>query len=126
MNYQADRQRQKVRLTNGDCKVFFKKPEVIKAHYYTENKEKKESLLLVSGYWKIARHFHYVPEILGAFFWSLPALFTGFLPYFYVVFLTLLLLDRAVRDDKRCEKKYGKFWQQYCKKVPYKVIPKIF
>ncbi|KAK8989386.1 hypothetical protein V6N11_063815 [Hibiscus sabdariffa] len=36
--------------------------------------------------WGLARHFHYVPEILAAFFWTVPALFNHFLPYFYVVF----------------------------------------
>lgn len=25
--------------------------------------------------WGLSRHFHYVPEILAAFFWTLPALF---------------------------------------------------
>jgi hypothetical protein len=25
--------------------------------------------------WGLSRHFHYVPEILAAFFWTVPALF---------------------------------------------------
>ena len=52
--------------------------------------------------------------------------FTHSLPYFYFVFLTLLLFDRAFRDDARCASKYGKFWEQYCRLVPYKVVPLIF
>jgi 7-dehydrocholesterol reductase len=80
----------------------------------------------VSGWWGVARHFHYVPEILGAVCWTLPALFTHFLPWFYVVFLTLLLLDRIYRDDTRCRAKYGKFWDAYCEKVPYSLIPFVF
>lgn len=123
MNYWADRQRQKVRSCSGQCKVWGKKPHVTVAHYMTEKGEMKQNLLLSSGWWGISRHFHYVPEIAGAFFWSLPALFTNFLPYFYVVFLTILLVDRAFRDDKRCAKKYGNDWQSYCQKVPYKIIP---
>jgi 7-dehydrocholesterol reductase len=126
INYAADKQRQHVRATNGKCLVFGKKPEIIPVSYVTEKGEKKQTLLLASGFWGIARHFHYVPEILAAFFWALPALATGFLAYFYVIFLTLLLLDRAQRDDKRCAKKYGTGWDKYCKVVPYKILPKIY
>lgn len=82
--------------------------------------------MLRPGWWGISRHFHYVPEILGAFFWTVPGLFTHGLQYFYVIFLTLLLLDRAFRDDARCAAKYGKYWSQYCKAVPYKVVPYVF
>lgn len=63
---------------------------------------------------------------MGAFFWTVPGLFSHGLQYFYVVFLTLLLLDRAFRDDARCAAKYGKYWNQYCKAVPYKVVPYVF
>jgi 7-dehydrocholesterol reductase len=122
-NYWADRQRQLVRSSQGDCTVWGKKPHVTIARYTTQIGELKQNLLLASGWWGISRHFHYVPEILGAFFWSLPALFTHFLPYFYVVFLTLLLIERAFRDDRRCANKYGKDWENYCQQVPYKIIP---
>ncbi|KAB1213044.1 7-dehydrocholesterol reductase [Morella rubra] len=76
--------------------------------------------------WGLARHFHYVPEILAAFFWTVPALFNHFLPYFYVIFLTILLFDRAKRDDDRCRSKYGKYWKVYCDKVPNRIIPGIY
>jgi 7-dehydrocholesterol reductase len=33
------------------------------------------------------------------------------------------LLDRSYRDDDRCRKKYGPYWDEYCSHVPYKVIP---
>ncbi|GMN62669.1 hypothetical protein TIFTF001_031753 [Ficus carica] len=76
--------------------------------------------------WGLSRHFHYVPEILAAFFWTVPALFNHFLPYFYVVFLIILLFDRAKRDDDRCRSKYGRYWKLYCEKVPYRIIPGIY
>lgn len=123
VNYWADKQRQKVRATQGLCKVWGRPAEVTKARYTTKEGRVRENVLLTSGWWGISRHFHYIPEILGAFFWSLPALFTHFLPYFYVIFLTALLMDRAFRDEKRCATKYGKDWVTYCQKVPYKVIP---
>jgi 7-dehydrocholesterol reductase len=124
-NYAADAQRQRVRATNGATTVWGKAPVIVVGHYVTEKGEKKESLLLASGFWGIARHFHYVPEILGAVFWTLPALFSDVLPWFYVVFLTALLTDRAFRDDNRCAIKYGADWKTYCTKVPFKILPGI-
>jgi len=125
-NYAADAQRQRVRATDGKTTVWGKAPDVIRATYRTADGKEHESLLLASGYWGIARHFHYVPEILLALAWSLPAGFNHFVPYFYVMFLTILLLDRSVRDDKRCRLKYGADWDAYCAKVRWKVVPGIF
>lgn len=123
INYQADKQRLLARKTQGDCKIWGKKAEALKVNYRTEQGETKQTILLASGWWGIARHFHYIPELAAAFFWSLPALFLDFSPYFYVSFLTILLVDRAFRDDRRCAKKYGEDWKSYCEIVPYKIIP---
>jgi 7-dehydrocholesterol reductase len=123
INYLADKQRQAVRAANGHCKVWGKTPILIHAHYKTEEGVAKENVLLVSGWWGIARHFHYVPEIAASFLWSVPALFLNFSPYFYVTFLTILLVHRALRDEQRCLKKYGQYWKEYCAHVPYKIIP---
>ena len=121
-----NRQRIRVREKNGDTKIWGHPAKIIRAKY-TDNKGiEHESLLLVDGYWGISRHFHYTGEIIGALCWSLPALFQHFMPYFYVVYLTLLLLHRAKRDDVKCRLKYGKYWDEYCKKVPYKIIPGIY
>lgn len=123
VNYWADKQRQIVRATNGKCVVWGKAPKLTFAEYSTSKGEIKTNVLLSSGWWGISRHFHYVPEILGAFFWTVPALFESPLPYFYVIFLTCLLIERAYRDDRRCSEKYGKAWSEYCEHVPYKIIP---
>ncbi len=126
LNYAADAQREETRNTNGECTIWGRKPEVIRATYRTKEGEEKKSLLLVSGWWGVSRHFHYVPELLAALCWTLPALFTSVIPYCYVIFLFVLLSNRAVRDDRRCAEKYGKYWQLYCEKVPYKILPFIF
>jgi 7-dehydrocholesterol reductase len=123
INYLADRQRQLVRANQGNCHIWGKEPIVIIANYQTATGESKQNLLLASGWWGLSRHFHYLPELLGAFCWSAPALFTHFIPYFYFIFLTILLFHRVFRDDQRCSNKYGKDWQTYCQKVPYKIIP---
>lgn len=123
INYFADAQRQCVRATHGECKVWGRIPEVIVARHTTPRGEVHESLLLASGWWGISRHFHYIPELLAALLWSLPALFEHSLPYFYVAFLGVLLAHRARRHDRRCAAKYGGHWSEYCKRVRYSLIP---
>ena len=125
-NYWADRQRYAFRQSDGQCQIWRKKPTFTVVQYKTTEGGIQENLLLASGWWGIARHFHYIPEILGALCWALPALFSHFLPYFYVCFLTLLLFDRALRDDERCAKKYGEGWKRHCQKVRYKILPFVY
>jgi len=130
INWEADEQRSLCRRTNGDCLIWGKKPETILAQYWTVNgegkREKRENLLLVSGWWAVARHFHYVPELLLSLAWSLPAQNGGFIPYFYVIFLTILLVHRSGRDELRCSDKYGQDWVKYRARVPYRMIPGIY
>eukprot|EP01026_Neomeris_dumetosa_P024902 TRINITY_DN2057_c0_g1_i1.p1 TRINITY_DN2057_c0_g1~~TRINITY_DN2057_c0_g1_i1.p1 ORF type:complete len:470 (+),score=34.52 TRINITY_DN2057_c0_g1_i1:34-1410(+) len=126
INYAADVQRQEFRESNGQKLVWGKPPVIVTAKYTTGRGEEKTSLLLASGWWGIARHFHYVPEITASFFWTVPGLFGRVLPYFYVLYLTLLLADRSFRDEARCSSKYGKYWNEYCKLVPWRVVPFIF
>ena len=137
INYLADRQRQVVRATNGKCTIWGKEPRLVVAKYRAEDGEKKENggaasanesrqvqaVLLASGWWGVARHFHYLPEILAAFLWTAPALFSHVLPWFYVIFLTILLVWRAGRDEKRCRAKYGPYWDEYCRLVPARILP---
>lgn len=126
VNYAADAQRQRVRAANGAATVWGHPPELIRAPYVTADGVPHESLLLASGWWGVARHFHYLPEIVLALAWSLPAGFTHFVPYFYVVYLAILLVDRAGRDDRRCRRKYGAAWDEYCRRVPWKILPGIY
>lgn len=129
INYDSDRQRQDFRACGGKNPVWGKEPVVVEAEYQVLKNDKwvtKKSILLASGWWGIARHFHYLPEITASFFWTAPALFGKLPPYLYVIFLTILLVDRSLRDDTRCSLKYGKYWKQYCKLVPYRIIPGLF
>lgn len=126
INYTADRQKLVVRQTDGKCLVWGRPAEVIRAEYTLASGRKSTGLLLVSGYWGIARHFHYVPELLLAFLWSVPALFQNAMPYTYAVYLPFLLIHRTFRDDTKCGEKYGRYWDQYCRRVPYKMLPYVF
>ncbi|KUF97459.1 H/ACA ribonucleoprotein complex subunit 2 [Phytophthora nicotianae] len=125
INYDADRQRQSFRAANGKTNVWGHPAEFIVARYETEKGEKKESLLLTSGWWGLSRHFHYVPEVLAAVSWTIPALASSPVPYFYSIFLAILLTDRAYRDDARCAHKYRQDWKKYCERVPSLILPKL-
>ena len=133
LNYMADRERDIFRATNGKAYVWGKPPNYITATYTTVDrntgkKTDKKSLLLASGFWGMARHFQYSFELTAAWSWCLLAnpVHNGVLPLFYAVFLTYLLIDRADRDSKKCHLKYGKYYEEYCKLVPYKIIPGIY
>lgn len=82
--------------------------------------------LLFSGFWGWSRHFNYVGDILMAIAWSLPCLFGSLLPYFYPIYFTLLLVHRERRDFKRCGRKYGKDWDEYCRRVKWRILPGIY
>ena len=124
VNYDCDRQRQEFRASGGKLKIWGREPTYISASYTTAEGKLRSSLLLADGWWGLSRHFHYIPELSASFFWCCPALFTHFLPFFYFFpYLTLLLLDRAWRDDARCAAKYTNDWDRYCAIVPSKIIP---
>ena len=127
LNYWVDIQRQEFRACDGKMKINGKQAEFIVASYETEDGKKHSSKLLVSGWWGVSRKVNYVFELLAAFTWSVPFAHPNFMtPYLYFIFLTILLLDRAFRDDVRCREKYGKDWEKYCERVPYILIPYVW
>ena len=126
INYDCDQQKVDVRTANGQCQVWGRSARIIRAKYLLLNGKECESILLASGYWSISRHFHYIPELTLAFLWSCPCGFHSILPYIYWIFLYVLLMHRAHRDDQKCRLKYGKAWEEYCREVPWKVWPKIY
>ena len=133
LNYLADRERDVFRATNGQALVWGKKPSFIKASYTiidrkTGETSQKTSLLLASGFWGVARHFQYFFELTAAWSWCLLAnpFQNGILVLCYATFLTYLLIDRAERDSKKCHLKYGKYYEEYCQLVPYKILPGVY
>lgn len=82
--------------------------------------------LLTSGWWGVARHMNYTGDLMMAWSWGLTTLFGSFIPYFYAVYMTILLIHRERRDDYDCRKKYGKDWDKYLKAVPYRLVPYVY
>lgn len=83
--------------------------------------------LLASGFWGLSRHINYLGEIGMA---SGIVLATGhpeaFLAWLYPLYYVLLLFPRQIDDDRRCAKKYGKLWEEYEEKVPWRIIPYLY
>ncbi|KAL9016338.1 MAG: hypothetical protein Q9185_006321 [Variospora sp. 1 TL-2023] len=46
--------------------------------------------------------------------------------YFYVFYFTVLLIHREMRDEEACKRKYGDDWEEYKKKVRWRLLPGIY
>ncbi|KAI3388492.1 hypothetical protein SNEBB_002832 [Seison nebaliae] len=126
-NYWADLQKISVRKYDGRCSIWGRPAKIIRAKYrIASTNQEKNSILLISGFWGISRHFHYIPELVLCFCYSFCGGFTHLLPLIYPIFLFVLLMHRAHRDDQKCFAKYGKYWEEYRKVVPYRVIPFVY
>jgi len=126
LNYMADVQKEKFRASNGQCYIWGRPAKFLAVEYKNHEGKIRKSRLMLSGFWGVARHMNYVFEIMLAFSWSLPAIHYGMTPFYYVFFLIILLVHRTFRDEEKCSNKYGKGWENYCEKVPYRLIPGIF
>ena len=95
------------------------KPEIIEAG---------ERKILCSGYWGASRH----PNYMGEGFYGLAlALSWGHLgnlwAWIYFGYVIALFTYRQMDDDKRCAEKYGPDkWAEYRRRVPYRIIPRIY
>ncbi|XP_071784735.1 delta(14)-sterol reductase TM7SF2-like [Asterias amurensis] len=82
--------------------------------------------LLVSGWWGWVRHPNYLGDILLALSWSMCCGFGSIIPYFYPIYMLVLLVHRERRDSDHCRQKYGNVWNKYCAQVPYRIIPYVY
>ncbi|KAL3738047.1 hypothetical protein ACJRO7_019556 [Eucalyptus globulus] len=82
--------------------------------------------LLASGYWGIARHCNYLGDLLLALSFSLPCGLSSPVPYFYPIYLLILLIWRERRDEARCAEKYREIWAEYCRLVPWRIFPYLY
>jgi protein-S-isoprenylcysteine O-methyltransferase Ste14 len=85
------------------------------------------STLLVNGFWGVSRHINYLGEILMASGIVLSAGYPALIwPWLYPLYYVLLLFPRQRDDDRRCAVKYGELWNEYKKRVPWKIIPHVY
>lgn len=83
--------------------------------------------VLTGGFWGLSRHINYLGEILMA---TGLALSLGYplalAPWLYPLYYVALLLPRQADDDRRCAARYGELWQEYCRRVPWRIIPYVY
>lgn len=84
------------------------------------------SRLLAGGWWGVARHVNYLGDWAMSVAWSLPTGFATPITYFYPFYFAVLLVHRDGRDEDKCAKKYGKAWVEYCKAVPWRIVPGVY
>ncbi|BBH09451.1 Ergosterol biosynthesis ERG4/ERG24 family [Prunus dulcis] len=82
--------------------------------------------LLASGYWGIARNCNYLGDLLLALSFSLPCGISSPVPYFYPIYLLILLIWRERRDEARCAEKYKEIWAEYRRLVPWRILPYVY
>lgn len=122
----ANRQKEKFKEQQDNFKIWNKKATYIPCQYQTKDGEVHQSKLLTSGWWGVARHMNYTGDLLLSLAYSLACGVEYLFPYFYFLFITILLIHRCMRDEHRCSHKYGSSWNQYTQKVPYRIIPGLF
>jgi len=83
--------------------------------------------VLSGGFWGLSRHINYLGEILMA---SGLALSLGYpfalTPWLYPLYYIALLLPRQADDDRRCAARYGALWDEYCRRVPWRIVPYVY
>ncbi|BFZ65280.1 erg24, C-14 sterol reductase [Saitoella coloradoensis] len=82
--------------------------------------------LITSGWWGTARHINYLGDWIMAWAWCLPTGFATPITYFYVGFFAVLLLHRERRDEEKCGRKYGKDWEEYKRRVRWRIVPYVY
>ena len=48
-------------------------------------------------------------------------------PWLYPLYYVLLLVPRERDDNELCKEKYSeKVWSEYCRQVPYRMVPYVY
>lgn len=118
-------QKNDFRKANGKCNIWGKPAKYLVCTYKTFEGP-KTSMLLLSGWWGLSRHFNYVGDLMMSLSFCLCCGFTHLLPYFYIIYMTILLVHRVERDSSRLAVKYGAKWDEYCGIVKYKILPPFY
>ena len=46
--------------------------------------------------------------------------------YFYLLYFAILLVHREMRDEAKCSRKYGADWEEYKKRVRWRILPGLY
>lgn len=83
--------------------------------------------VLVSGFWGLSRHINYLGEIVMATALTLCLGYPGeWAPWLYPLYYLALLVPRQIADDRRCAAKYGALWEEYRRRVRWRIVPGLY
>ncbi|KAK3369770.1 ergosterol biosynthesis ERG4/ERG24 family-domain-containing protein [Lasiosphaeria ovina] len=119
-------QKSKARLLGHGCCIWGKPAQYIVAPYRTTDGRAHKSLLLCSGWWGWSRHANYVGDLLLSYSFCALVRSTNAVVWTYAVWMTLCLVHRCMRDEKRLSVKYGAAWTEYCQRVPWRFVPGVW
>ncbi|XP_054474230.1 delta(14)-sterol reductase LBR [Anoplopoma fimbria] len=114
------------RKSNSEKNAFRRNPSDPKLSHLKTIPTATGKSLLVSGWWGVVRHPNYLGDLLMALAWSLPCGFSHLLPWYYMIYFIILLVHRDARDMSECRRKYGSAWDEYCRTVRYRIIPRVY
>uniref|UniRef100_A0A4W6DPE6 Delta(14)-sterol reductase LBR n=1 Tax=Lates calcarifer TaxID=8187 RepID=A0A4W6DPE6_LATCA len=114
------------RKSNSEKNAFRRNPSDPKLSYLKTIPTATGKSLLVSGWWGVVRHPNYLGDLIMALAWSLPCGFSHLLPWYYMIYFIILLVHRDSRDMSECRRKYGSAWDEYCRTVRYRIIPRVY
>lgn len=114
------------RKSNSEKNAFRRNPSDPKLSYLKTIPTATGKSLLVSGWWGVVRHPNYLGDLIMALAWSLPCGFSHLLPWYYMIYFVILLVHRDSRDMSECRRKYGSAWDEYCRTVRYRIIPRVY
>lgn len=83
--------------------------------------------VLTGGFWGVSRHINYLGEILMAIGLTLSLGYPLMpVPWLYPLYYVALLVPRQADDDRRCAARYGALWDEYCRRVPWRIVPYLY
>ena len=115
-------------------KFYFRRYPTYKTFFFglISQKTVPGSRILCSGWWGMARHFNYFGEILQACALSFPLFLLSHdvggkvIAIMYPFYYCLLFIPRQRDDDELCRGKYGKLWDEYEARVPWRIVPYVY
>ncbi|KND04700.1 uncharacterized protein SPPG_08843 [Spizellomyces punctatus DAOM BR117] len=114
------------RSANSEKNLFRTNPDDPAVQHLEYIQTKRGSRLLVSGWWGLARHINYFGDWLMSLSWCLTTGCSSPIPYFYCIYFAILLIHREIRDEHKCRNKYGEDWEEYCRRVKWRIVPYIW
>lgn len=124
----ANRQKHRVRALNGKAIIWFFPASFLRCAYRTKDGKQHDSILLTSGWWGMCRHANYTADLFLSWAMCAPCCWytQSLLPWSYFIYMCVLLNNRMRRDERRCRAKYKETWEEYCRVVPWRLIPWIY